>query len=200
MTKILGIGMSRCSDVHHFAAPCICANRIEPLSFRRVSEAREEESAGRRHGSWGWVVPGRRKSRFLRAEKRPFGMTRILGIGMSCCSDVRHFAAPCICANRIEPLSFRRGSEAREEESAGRRHGSWGCSGRRRSRFLRAEKRPFGMTRILGIGMSRCSDVHHFAATRLMSLRCRCRAFPKWELGLEKSPNLLAFAGEAVAL
>ena len=52
-----------------------------------------------------------RDSRFLRAEKRPFGMTKILGIGMSRCSDVHHFAAPCICANRIEHLSFRRVKE-----------------------------------------------------------------------------------------
>ena len=52
-----------------------------------------------------------RDSRFLRAEKRPFGMTRILGIGMSRCSDVHHFAAPWIFANRIEHLSFRRVKE-----------------------------------------------------------------------------------------
>jgi hypothetical protein len=154
MTRILGIGMSLCSEVRHFAATCICANRIEHLSFRRVSEAREEESAGRRHGSWVCVVPGRRKSRFLRAEERPFGMTRILGIGMSRCSDVHHFAAICICPNRIEHLSFRCASEAREEESAGRRGGSWVrvVPGRRKSRFLRAEERPFGMTRIYGLG------------------------------------------------
>jgi hypothetical protein len=105
-----------------------------------------------------------RKSRSVRAEERPFGMTRILGIGMSRRSEVRHFAATCICANRIEHLPFRRVSEAREEESAGRRHGSWVCvvPGRRKSRFLRAEERPFGMT-------------------MLMSLRRRCGAFPKWE-------------------